>query len=386
MEIAEADSARARELRAEIALLKLEIEFKSHQLQRNGLPVPPAPRRNTGGITAKSLRVKTHAPQLYLVNEGTRTLMTPRAKLRLDQQIKKHAEVMKARRLKRRLEAEKLQWAQSLSRNATISDNCDRISIGERSFGVKNSAAWLVPIEGPQVPHEHQIEWNGRQYIGQPSGTLGASSIAPQKEQCRYFSRNGICGKGTRCPYPHDMARVALCRQYVAGRCEGECLLSHTANEFNTPICRYEFQDKCHNPRCQYSHKLPAHSKDPAYEIWTCRPFSIGSWCDRGGQCPFAHLYNCPDYEENGFCPRRKSCLLSHTPSIRIQARMALQVEQDGVVIPKEGTEKIIISSYTVEPSLLFRGPETYDFVVDGRDENLVLDFELTDESEMDME
>lgn len=246
-------------------------------------------------------------------------------------------------------------WEEKLSKNATVTDLCDRIRV-DATLAVRRGGAKLVPLDGERPLAQQELSWNGWNYSSCPSGDFIRIGVNDDfKEQCRYFTRHGFCMKMESCPFEHNVHRITICRQYLAGKCDSECLLSHKPNAFNTAICRYEFQDTCHNKGCRYSHILPKHSKDPRYEIWTCRPFALGGYCERGHSCPFAHLFNCPDYEESGMCPRGKSCTLQHNITKRTQLLSANLQEEYGVFCAEEDDEKekIIISSYTVEPKKL---------------------------------
>lgn len=167
------------------------------------------------------------------------------------------------------------------------------------------------------------------------------------------------------CTYIHDMNRVALCRQYVSGKCEKECIFSHERNEFNTPICWFHLEGNCQNKSCRYLHHIPPYGQNKEYSVWTCRPFSVGGWCSRGKSCPFLHLYNCPDFEEVGQCPRGKACTLTHTITKRLQELMATPQDTSGVVVARDSDSKKLINSYTVEPALLFVRPKSSSFYAD---------------------
>ncbi|KAI5948851.1 hypothetical protein KGF57_005249 [Candida theae] len=122
---------------------------------------------------------------------------------------------------------------------------------------------------------------------------------------------------------------------------------------------------KCTNTQCKYSHLLPEHYGDSKYEIGICRPFSVGGWCPRGKNCPFLHVWNCPDYDEEVACPRGDSCSLNHVFTLRMQDRISTKsntyVRQETLVQEEEdeeeestvATSKVHINSFTVEPSVL---------------------------------
>ena len=97
-----------------------------------------------------------------------------------------------------------------------------------------------------------------------------------------------MCEKGSLCKYVHDKDMIRICPLFLAGKCYGrDCLLSHTPNDCNTPVCRYYLDRTCTNSNCKYRHFKPDHYDDPNYEILTCRPFAITGYCARGKKCPF---------------------------------------------------------------------------------------------------
>lgn len=180
----------------------------------------------------------------------------------------------------------------------------------------------------------------------------------------------GICQKGSYCAYEHDREHIRVCVPYLNDRCvKRHCLLSHTNNEFNTPVCSYFLQSKCSNSHCKYSHSFPDEFGQDT-EVWVCRQFAIGGWCERGKKCPFLHLLECPDFEEDGICPRKQACPLAHSVTLRTQKLMSVpknkyQRPDDDVTIDSDEETKVV-SSYTVDPERLFVGKEEqYDAYID---------------------
>jgi hypothetical protein len=43
-----------------------------------------------------------------------------------------------------------------------------------------------------------------------------------------------------------------------------------------------------------------------------CRDFALLGYCDKGARCDKRHVFECPDFEATGKCPRKK-CVLKHT-------------------------------------------------------------------------
>ena len=174
----------------------------------------------------------------------------------------------------------------------------------------------------------------------------------------------GFCQKGSRCKYTHDKEKIQICPYFLSGNCtNSDCLLNHTPNHHNTPLCHFNLEKRCTNSQCKYSHLVPEQYGDPDYEIGICRPFAVGHWCPRGRNCPFLHVWNCPDYEEELVCPRGDMCPLNHVFTLRMQDRISSKsnkyirdqtLVQEEEEDPNPSSSKVCINSYTVDPSILF--------------------------------
>ncbi|KAI5963597.1 uncharacterized protein KGF55_002477 [Candida pseudojiufengensis] len=258
-----------------------------------------------------------------------------------------------------------------LSKNKFKSSHCDRILLNGTKYAVGGSGRVLLPIISNPINAPVNVMWNKNLYKKLNSGTYKkvSNEVKKSKEACRYFTSTasklkGSCQKGSRCKYDHAVEKIKICSQYLNGACvNSNCLLNHQPNDHNTPLCRYNLEGKCHNSQCKYSHNLPKHCKDPKYELWVCRPFSIGSWCSRGKNCPFLHVWNCPDYEEEQYCSKGDDCTLNHQFTKRIQNQISTKsntyIREDEIVIEGENeeefstTERIVINSYSVSPDVL---------------------------------
>ncbi|KAI3403798.2 hypothetical protein KGF56_003433 [Candida oxycetoniae] len=283
-------------------------------------------------------------------------------------------------------------------RNKRLNDHCDRVSINNVKYSVAQNGRFLLPLgyNGTNEQAVGEIVWNGEIYRRTKGGNykIHGEKTPKIREGCRYFTRTGICSKGLKCKYLHEQSKVKICSFFLNNKCTmPNCLLSHTPNSHNTPLCRYNLVNKCHNSQCKYMHTVPEYYDDPRYEIWTCRPFALGSWCSRGKNCPFLHLLNCPDFEEDNVCPRGHECTLNHVFTLRTQKSISTRFnvyirekkneeeegeeqeqeqEQEGMqgvqgVQKKEQEEKevvsvpkIIINSYNVDPSMLFMYENTH--------------------------
>ncbi|KAI1197557.1 hypothetical protein F5X97DRAFT_301924 [Nemania serpens] len=135
-----------------------------------------------------------------------------------------------------------------------------------------------------------------------------AGGIKKVKENCKTFSWTGICPKGPSCRYIHDTSKVAICRNWlVKGDCPrgDNCDLSHDVVEERTPLCMHFANGNCNNPSCSYVHAEHSPS-DPV-----CRMFGIYGYCENGARCQARHVFECPDFSNNGIC-KLKGCKRPH--------------------------------------------------------------------------
>lgn len=386
---------------AEIAQLKRQIDAKIG-IVRAFATLHVRPGLAPSKIISKIALSKNRLQVEYIVDEKRKTLMTPRAMKKQKELLQQRVDEAARLRAQAKLQKDAQRWLEQLSRNGTKTDSCDRVSIEGESFAVTGRGDTLVPLSGPKPEIDAAVQWAGWTYTVAASGVLKrvvseskSHSFPVQREQCRYFSRNGmlnicsrenlltsgVCAKGSRCPFVHDMSRIKLCRHYLAGKCLGSCIMCHQANEFNTPLCQYFLEGKCLNAACRYLHRPPPQARLQGVSVWTCRPFAVGGWCDRGDLCPFLHLYKCPDFEESAVCPRGKKCTLMHPVTRRIQEMMATPSEVNGVLVADQEPGTTVVSSYTVDPSVLFVLPGTYDYYIDERSDNrYTIELDLSDD------
>ncbi|EMG48635.1 hypothetical protein G210_0756 [Candida maltosa Xu316] len=255
--------------------------------------------------------------------------------------------------------------------------NCDRIKINGDQYVVAKNGKLLLPIRMFQITNPKKCTLNGIKYTRTKLGAFRVLSkqneVRFPKEDCFYFTRT-MCEKGSNCQYEHNKEKIRICPMFLAGRCfNRNCLLSHTPNDHNTPLCRYFLDRSCTNPACRYRHHKPAHYDDQDYEIWTCRPFAVGGYCERGKKCPFLHLLNCPDFEEDNYCPDGRDCKLNHQFTLRNQDMISTKsnkyVRDPTVVTEEPPLEplKKVINSYTVDPATLWMRDTTgnYQFYID---------------------
>lgn len=122
------------------------------------------------------------------------------------------------------------------------------------------------------------------------------------------LSHVGQCPKGPLCPYIHDPAKVAICKDYLqTGSCPASdsCDLSHESIPERTPACLHFLRGKCSNPSCRYAHVRV----NPSAQV--CKDFAVLGYCSKGAACPERHVHECPDYANTGVC-RKPKCHLPH--------------------------------------------------------------------------
>ncbi|CAK9436271.1 uncharacterized protein LODBEIA_P08290 [Lodderomyces beijingensis] len=266
--------------------------------------------------------------------------------------------------------------------------HCDRVKINGAKYAVLKNGRVLCPLQTTLIPVE--ITWNRQIYTLTRNGHYRITTNKDKKKSkdaCYYFTKTGTCQRGTSCKYGHNRSMIKLCPAFLKGECKSvNCLLSHSPDNHNTPLCRYNLEKRCTKEQCRYSHAVPKHYGDPKYAIWTCRPFAMGNWCPRGRNCPFLHVSNCPDFEEDGCCERGAGCRLSHRLTLHTQQLISTDsgkidadesevhptspkvlrndtgtAQKEAVLITEGEHEKHdvdrnceVISSYTVSPGLLF--------------------------------
>eukprot|EP01126_Amoeba_proteus_P060186 TRINITY_DN7934_c0_g1_i4.p1 TRINITY_DN7934_c0_g1~~TRINITY_DN7934_c0_g1_i4.p1 ORF type:complete len:242 (-),score=14.06 TRINITY_DN7934_c0_g1_i4:107-832(-) len=101
---------------------------------------------------------------------------------------------------------------------------------------------------------------------------------------CLYFTRYGKCRNGLKCPFTHDPRKVAVCTNFLRGKCsETSCTLRHSSHLKNHTICHYFLQGICTNSNCPFTHvKVNENAA-------TCPDFVKG-YCPRGTTCKLKHI------------------------------------------------------------------------------------------------
>ena len=133
----------------------------------------------------------------------------------------------------------------------------------------------------------------------------------------------GKCKK-TNCIYIHDPSRISPCPQYLLGSCnDTQCRLSHSLNEFITPICSFFQKGKCFRSECRFLHIKHGN-------VFVCTTFADTGYCSKGSKCTEKHIFICPRYNRDGKCTL-KNCKLKHqeskkgNPSIELEPQVLLE-------------------------------------------------------------
>jgi hypothetical protein len=157
------------------------------------------------------------------------------------------------------------------------------------------------------------------QHRGPAQGPARAELRAGDPTPCRFFTRTGACDRGAACKYAHDTDRVAVCRAFLAKKCDsaegagrgrtpgaGVCLLSHDLAAERTPVCTFFLRGLCADDQCVFAHVAVSRAAPP------CADFADG-YCARGLACEEQHLLACDEWATRGICPRGAACPLRRT-------------------------------------------------------------------------
>jgi len=132
------------------------------------------------------------------------------------------------------------------------------------------------------------------------------STKLTNKKNCIYFNRFGKCHRGDKCQFIHDRTRIAVCTQFLNGRCKNSsCPYSHELTPGKVPTCSYFIKGACGQDNCPYAHSYVGH------DAKICEDFVQG-FCAKGIECSKQHVFLCPQFESTGHCSRGKQCHLTH--------------------------------------------------------------------------
>lgn len=140
----------------------------------------------------------------------------------------------------------------------------------------------------------------------------------------------GTCYKGPSCLYVHDPNKVAICKEFLHGKCSAGigCDLSHEPSPHRSPTCMHFLRGRCANPECPYAHVRVT----PGAPV--CRDFATLGYCGKGADCEERHVHECPDYANTGVC-NKKRCRLPHVDRAG-QIRKNAAVKAEGTIAANE--------------------------------------------------
>ncbi|RWS11303.1 uncharacterized protein B4U79_09064 [Dinothrombium tinctorium] len=98
-----------------------------------------------------------------------------------------------------------------------------------------------------------------------------------RKKYCMFFCRYGRC-LNSKCPYVHDVDKVAVCTRFLRGKCRiNGCLFSHKVEPEKMPVCSFFLRGRCNNDSCPYVHV----NVNP--EASVCKDF-LNGFCEKAQQ------------------------------------------------------------------------------------------------------
>ncbi|KAK9453010.1 hypothetical protein V1511DRAFT_110831 [Dipodascopsis uninucleata] len=229
----------------------------------------------------------------------------------------------KAMEATRREKEERKKARREAIRARKVAANMDEVEIDGVKYAVKQGGNKLIRMTENNMgssedsnPGTKKAVIGGVTFLRSKTGNFWRKGVVQKslkrqrsiQEPCRYFTMTGKCSKGLSCPYQHDPERVALCPRYLHGKCDNEsCDLSHNASAHNAPLCVHFLRGNCSNRQCKYTHMRPP----PGAKV--CRDFALLGYCEKGLDCKQRHVWECPDFDETGTCPRgEKKCKLTH--------------------------------------------------------------------------
>ncbi|ODM21493.1 hypothetical protein SI65_02337 [Aspergillus cristatus] len=147
-------------------------------------------------------------------------------------------------------------------------------------------------------------------------------TVKKKNELCKRFTTTGTCYKGPSCFYIHDPNKVAICKEFLHGKCSAgiDCDLSHQPSPHRSPTCLHFLRGRCANPECPYAHVRVT----PGAPV--CRNFATLGYCEKGADCEERHVNECPDYANTGVC-NRKHCRLPHVDRAGQMKNTAIRAE-----------------------------------------------------------
>ncbi|XP_005093285.1 uncharacterized protein LOC101851178 [Aplysia californica] len=156
-----------------------------------------------------------------------------------------------------------------------------------------------------------------------------------KKKYCIFFGRFGKCHRGNKCPFIHDVDKVALCTRFLRGKCDVlNCPFSHQASAQKMPVCLFYLRGSCVRADCPYLHV----NVNP--EAPVCKDF-LNGFCAAGEKCKDLHSYVCPSFAATGTCHRGENCPMFHRRSKNLEAVTSSQKTLAKVLRKEKGAKRM---------------------------------------------
>ncbi|XP_046736290.1 zinc finger CCCH domain-containing protein 3 [Diprion similis] len=178
--------------------------------------------------------------------------------------------------------------------------------------------------------------------VKQRSIQILRNKMRKNNQPCLIFQKFGYCAGQVKstCPRLHDKKQVALCRNFLQGKCLlDNCPMSHAVCPEKMPTCKYFLEGCCNRDQCPYLHVKVS----PNTPI--CTQFLQG-YCAEANKCKLRHVYVCPEFERSENCAKGKYCPYPHK-SGSAERKQSNKSFQRKVVARKKTTK----SESTVEAS-----------------------------------
>ncbi|KAH8170170.1 CCCH zinc finger protein [Sarocladium implicatum] len=287
-------------------------------LQLNSTSTPPSTSSNPDSETENSGWVSKTDRHRQLINADVYAKKSADRAKAIEETKKRNLKAQ-SRGERARFNAYLKQQTTSSSNSATASPGKNDITIEGIKFRVMDGGKKLFRLPddaniGLSTPKTATVA--GVKFHRTKTGNFVANRVLKDQRRsgvvkldqlCKIFSMTGSCQKGARCRYVHDPQKVAVCKDFLKGKCaNGEsCDLSHELTPERVPNCLHFAKGHCAKADCPYTHSKAS----PGAPV--CKAFGFYGYCSNGADCTDRHVFECPDFSNTGRC-KNKGCKLPH--------------------------------------------------------------------------